>query len=130
MKKIKVFAFMMIIIISSFVSVNVAAADEITPLWSNISSVTCKVTFNGTTGTVCCDITGQPGASAVRGTLVLYKGSTELKSWDLASNTGSKTILYGFTGISGITYKIELNAEVYKDGYWESISREDSTMCP
>lgn len=107
----------------------VAGAADVMPLWDNITLISCEVTFDGTDGVVYCRINGDAGVTEITGTLILYEGNSEIMKWDIEEDDDYWSVLYAFDGEKGKTYKLELEAEVYKDGLWEPVEASDSTKC-
>jgi hypothetical protein len=130
MKKIiktMVLAILMVGCLSSNVFAAVIAPIE--PLWDNVEYVDCRVTFDGTEGTVFCDITPSSSAASITGTLTLYESGREIDSWDLDNDLPFVSIIESFTGIKGRTYTLELEAVVTVRGLSETITRTDSAKC-
>ncbi len=107
----------------------ITGAAEIKPLWENITLISCEVTFDGTDGVAYCRINGDDGVTKITGTLTLYEGSSEIMSWDIEEKDDYRSVLYAFDGEKGKTYRLELEAEVYKDGLWGPVEISDSTKC-
>jgi len=107
----------------------VSGAADIMPLWENITLISCEVTFDGTDGVVYSRIDGDAGVTKITGTLTLYEGSREIMSWDIDEDDDYWSVMYAFDGVKGKTYRLELEAEVYKDGLWEPVEISDSTKC-
>jgi hypothetical protein len=107
----------------------VVGAAGIMPLWENTIDVACEVTFDETEGTVMSYIHGYDDVTAITGTLVLYEGYREIMSWDIDEEDGYWSVLYAFDAVKGKTYRLELEAEVYMDGLWESVEISESAKC-
>ncbi len=105
-------------------------ASDIMPRWDNTYMVSCEVTFSGTNGTVYSRIRGVADATKIRGTLVLYENNDDIITWNIDVDGSFWSVLETFEGVSGKTYKLELEAEVYKDGVWEDIEKSHSSTCP
>ena len=130
MKKIiktMVFAILMVGCLSSNAFAAVIAPIE--PLWDNVEYVDCRVTFDGTEGTVFCDITPSSSAASITGTLTLYESGREIDSWDIDNDLPFVSIIESFTGIKGRTYTLELEAVVTVRGVSETITRTVSKKC-
>lgn len=110
-------------------SVFAAVIVPIAPLWDNVNYVDCQITFEGTEGTVYCDITAVSSATSITGTLTLYESGREIDSWDLDNDLPFVSIIESFTGIKGRTYTLELEAVVTVRGLSETITRTDSERC-
>lgn len=107
----------------------VVGAAGIMPLWENTIDVACEVTFDETEGTVMSYIHGYDDVTEITGTLVLYEGYREIVSWDIDEEDSYWSVLYAFDAVEGKTYRLELEAEVYMDGLWESIEISESAKC-
>lgn len=107
----------------------VVGATDIMPLWENTIDVACEVTFDETEGIVYSRINGYDDVTAITGTLILYEGYREIMSWDIDEDDNYWSVLYAFDAVKGKTYRLELEAEVYKNGLWEPIEISDSTKC-
>lgn len=130
MKKIiktMVLAILMVGCLSSNAFAAVIAPIE--PLWDNVEYVDCRVTFDGTEGTVFCDITPSSSAASITGTLTLYESGREIDSWDIDNDLPFVSIIESFTGIKGRTYTLELEAVVTVRGVSETITRTVSKKC-
>ena len=105
-----------------------AVIEPDTPQWDNTIAVRCTIEFNGTTGSVSCSIIGKAGTTSISGTLTLYKGNIEIQSWEL-DGTSAVSVSDTFTGVSGSTYMLILDADVTRNGVVESINESDSAKC-
>ena len=97
--------------------------------WDTVRQVTCNVSFNGTRGTVTCDIFAVTGTTSITGTLKLYADGREIDSWDIDVDTSHATILDSFTGIRGSVYELVLDVDVVANGISEPIEITDITIC-
>ena len=127
MKKVVHMLLVMMLVITQLAAV--VGASGIMPLWENTLDVACEVTFDGTEGVVYSRINGYNDVTAITGTLVLYEGYREIMSWDIDEDDSYWSVLYAFDAVKGKTYRLELEAEVYMDGLWESVEISDSTKC-
>lgn len=97
--------------------------------WDNVLSLVGSISFDGSTGNYSMTIRGASGVDRITATATLYYKNANNKwievstdwSYDVESNR-----LYideDFAAVEGRTYKVELDAVVYKDGYGESVSK-------
>lgn len=126
MKTIVLAILMLTCLASSVLAVGIV---PIEPLWDNVNRVSCEISFDGTEGTVYCDITAVSSATSISGTLTLYESGHEIDSWDIDSDLPFITINESFTGIKGRTYKLELDVVVTANGSPETITRTVSEKC-
>lgn len=110
-------------------SICAAVVEPISPQWENVYQVDCSVSFDGTSGKVEVSICGNAGTTSIFGTLTLYRGSTEIDSWNI-SERRIVNVSDTFTGVSGSTYKLVLDVDVTTNGVVEKIEIEDSAKCP
>lgn len=125
--KTMVLTILMVVCLTSSVFATVIVPIE--PLWDNVNYVDCQITFEGTEGTVYCDITAVSSATSITGTLTLYESGREIDSWDIDSDFPFVTINESFTGIEGCTYALELDVVVTANGSSETISRTVYERC-
>lgn len=126
MKTIVLAILMVSCLASSVLAVSIV---PIEPLWDNVNRVSCEISFDGTEGTVYCDITAISSATSITGTLTLYESGREINSWDIDSDLPFVTINESFTGTKGRTYTLELEAAVTARGSSETITRTVSEKC-
>lgn len=121
-----------VLLAAGFMSTHVSAAvsESMVPYWETTSSVNCSITFSGTTGVVNCMVRGKSGTTKIEGDLVLYEDGVEIYTWPISTNTSSVSILDSFTGESGISYTLELDVEVTRNGIVESIETNSTKTCP
>ena len=101
MKTIVLAILMVSCLASSVLAVSIV---PIEPLWDNVNRIACEISFDGTEGTVYCDITAISSATSITGTLTLYESGREINSWDIDSDLPFVTINESFTGTKGRTY--------------------------
>lgn len=106
-----------------------ANVDPIVPMWDNVNRISCSISFNGTSGRVICDITAVPGTDSIEGTLTLYEDNVEIEVWNIDVTQSYVTILDRFSGISGSTYKLVLDVDVYYNGTSEPIYVTSTEVC-
>lgn len=122
--------FLAIILLYSFaVSISASSLDPIIPLWNNVTVAQCTIDFSETGGTISAYIRGKSGTTSISGTVTLYRGNTVVDSWNI-SGRSIASVSDTFTGISGSTYKLVLDADVTTNGVVENIVEEDSARCP
>lgn len=112
------------------ISVSAAVIPPIDPHWDNVNRLACKISFSGTKGTVFCDISARTGTTSITGTLTLYEDGVEIDSWDIDEKTSYVTIADNFTGVSGSTYTLVLEADVVTNGVSESLDHTATKVCP
>lgn len=110
-------------------SIYAAEVVPIVPQWENVKTATCALTFDGSTGEIEVYIFGNAGTTSISGILTLYRGNTEIDSWNI-SGTRTASVSDTFTGVSGSTYKLVLDVDVTRNGVVENIEKEDSAKCP
>lgn len=130
MKKVLQTIMLAILMVGCLTSNVIAAVIvPIEPMWDNVNRIACEISFEGTEGTVHCDITAVSSATSIVGTLTLYESGREIDSWDIDTDLPFVTINESFTGIKGRTYTLELEAVVTARGSSETITRTDSARC-
>ena len=130
MKKVLYTIVLVILLVGCLTSSVLAAVIiPIAPLWDNVNYVDCEITFDGTEGTVYCDITAVSSTTSITGTLTLYESGREIDSWDIDTDLPFITINESFTGIKGRTYTLELDAVVTAKSFPETITRTVSQRC-
>ncbi len=126
MKKMSAFIIAVFLI---FIQVVPMQANDIMPLWDNITRLTCRVTFDETVGTAYCKVGGRVDATRIVGSAVLYENGSEIMSWDINEYDNFWSISYEFTGVPGRSYELTLDVEVYMNGVWEPVEESDVTVC-
>ena len=119
-------------------SIGVAAADnrddEIMPLWTSISSISLDIAFSGDLGNALGLAYKQSTASAIEGTLVLYKWVDNdweyVDEWYNYRTRGTLIVSGDFTAEPGVTYKAEFTVTAYTGGVGETETVECSKTCP
>ncbi len=129
MKKFLIVVFAVCLLFVQAVPTFAAAKTSVVPLWDNVRQIDCNVSFSGTSGKVRCTVTGCAGTTSISGTATLYIGKTKVDSWDITGNSVA-VLSETFTGISGTTYRLELDIKVTTNGVVEPITMEDSATCP
>lgn len=136
MKKIIsiILAAIMMASFSTAINAAVVPSDEIMPLWDNISSLRNSIVFNGTQGTVSCEVLGDAGTT-VTGKVKVYR-QTSSGAWSYvgaksgSSTTRSLILSMDFTAVSGAYYKSVLTVTVTKNGVAEEASKTSYKTCP
>ena len=129
MKKILMFICVIGMICSLTHTLCAAVVEPIVPQWENVRQVDCDVYFSGNNGNVYVNIRGNAGTTSISGSLTLFRGNTEIESWNISGGR-YVTVSDTFTGISGYTYKLVLDVDVTTNGVVENIEEEDSARCP
>lgn len=97
---------------------------DITPLWTNINTITLIITFNGSSSFTRGLVTRQSGVTSMEGTLTLYKyvNSTwvYVGQWTGSSTSNSLIITGYFTCISGVQYKSVFAITAYSESATET----------
>ncbi|MBQ8402593.1 MAG: hypothetical protein IJX14_11770 [Clostridia bacterium] len=118
-----------LVLVCMGISVTAAVISPAEPYWDNVRQVNCNVNFNGTRGTVTCDILAVTGTTSITGTLTLYADGREIDNWDIDVDTSHATILDSFTGLRGSVYELVLDIDVVTNGVSEPIEITDITIC-
>ena len=101
---------------------------QISPLWVNIHTITGGIVKDA--GEFSALIKGLPNVTKITATAVLYyknsnnnwiKTST---SWNYSVNSSSLVITETFTPAPNTDYKVIVEANVYANGYTETVSKE------
>lgn len=129
-KKIKIMLCVIFAVCMTAVHTAAIVTDPITPLWDNVNSASCNITFSGTTGTVSCSVRGKSGTTKIEGSLILYKNGTKIDEWEISTTNASVSILDSFTGKSGSKYTLELDVDVTRNGTEENVTASSSKTCP
>ena len=102
----------------------------ISPLWENISNVDGTLYINGKNSNFSAFIFGNTDVTRITATAKLYYQNTSnqwieiSKNWNYSVNSSFLAIDEDFIASSGTTYKVVLEADVYANGYTESITKE------
>ena len=122
---------LLVLCIAGCVNLNTFAAEiaPVVPMWDNVDNLICSISFNGTAGSILCDIKAGVGVDSIVGTLKLYESDVEIDSWIIDVNRSYVTIYDSFTGIKGRTYRLELDVDVTCDGITEPIEVASTKVC-
>lgn len=102
----------------------------VTPYWVNILRINGDLSASGSTGNVSVVITGNSNVTNITATATLYyKNPSNVwvripMGWEYSVNTSYLAIDEDFTAVSGTEYKVVLEADVYANGYTETVTRE------
>lgn len=102
----------------------------VSPYWVNTSSVNGYLTVDGNDGNISILVNGNANVTRITAKATLYyKNSSNrwVKTntvWNYSVNSDLLAINEDFTASSGTTYKVVLEADVYANGYTETITRE------
>lgn len=101
----------------------------ISPCWVNIGRISGHLTVNGDTGNISIAISGNNDVTKITATATLYyknsKGSwVKMKDWKYSVNSDVLAINETFDASAASSYKVILTADVYADGYTESVTKE------
>ncbi|MBR7151127.1 MAG: hypothetical protein IKD02_02135 [Clostridia bacterium] len=138
-KTIKVLVATLLSVVMLFgASIGVVAADNrddgIMPLWTSISTIELDVAFSGDLGNALGAATKQSTASAIEGTLVLYKWVDNdweyVDEWYNYRTRGTLIVSGDFTAEPGVTYKAEFTVTAYTGSVGETETVEYSNTCP
>lgn len=118
-------------LILSYVCVPIAAVESgsYSLNWTNISSITGTLAFNGTTGNYSMVIEGKSGTELITATATLYYQNAygnwiEIpKNWEYSVNSDILFIDEDFSAVSNLTYKVVLETTVYVDGVEETVTK-------
>ncbi len=131
MKKVVSIILACIFLTISINNVVFAASNDnqiISPYWENVSSITGYVDKNE--GVFWAMISGYSGVTKITVTATLYYKNSSNRwveiptDWEYSVNSASLNIYEEFDANPGTTYKVVLEADVYANGYTESITRE------
>ena len=122
---------LLVFCIAGCINLHAFAAETapVVPMWDTVNRVTCQISFNGTAGSVSCNISADAGTDSIVGTLTLYENDVEIDSWIIDVNRSYVTIYDSFTGIKGRTYRLELDVDVTCDGITEPIEVASTKVC-
>lgn len=104
---------------------------DIQPYWTNVSSITCTLTFYATEAECVAKVKCNSGTTQINSTLILERkvGSSwqYVTSWD--KDVSGQSVSYGelYDCISGSDYRIIVEADVYRNGVWENVSKTSAT---
>ena len=112
-----------------------AQPPQVETQWDNAMGVNANISFNGTSGRVSVSVVGRTGVTNISAQVKLYYkntsgGWTESPTdWTYNVYTMLLTKEETFTGIVGREYKIELTANIYKNGYTETVTDTATAVC-
>ena len=116
-----------------------AMAQTIVPLWDNVSSVTCDLSFSGTTANCSAKVTGKSGTTKINAQLLLQEQQANgsyvtVKFWPLQTTTSLTLNLSGSQSgcTSGTYYRTGVVTNVYNSaGVSEAITVYSTPVrCP
>ena len=126
MKKISAMMLAILMIISSCLTVYAAVPETVVPLWDNINSINCTLTFDGTDGLGKGTARGLSGTTRMSGTVTVYvQTSSGWEEVGSASNTvsgRSLSVSVDFEGETGEYYKAVFEVTCVRNGVSESDS--------
>lgn len=102
----------------------------VVPYWVNTASIDGDLYTNGSTGNISAVIIGNSNVTQITAQATLYYKNTSNKwvktttDWEFSSNSSILAIDEDFSAVSGRTYKVVLEVDVYANGYTETITRE------
>lgn len=127
--KIALVLLSLIMVMSCIIPVGADNSEYDVYRWDNVSNIVGSISFDGSTGNYSMTIRGASGVDRITATATLYYKNASNKwievSTDWSYDVESKRLYIDedFTAVKGRTYKVELDAVVYKDGYGESVSK-------
>lgn len=133
-RKFSALFMVMVLLISLAVNTYAALPETVEPLWDNISDITNKFYFYGTSGGARGTVAGKDGATSIAGTLAVYEETDY--GWLLigsdSGSTGGSTLYLSvsFTPESGTNYKSVLNVSVTIGNSTESESSTEYATAP
>ncbi len=105
----------------------------VTPQWTNTSTVECKLGFTGRVASCVAQVTGNSGTTKIESVLTLYKKNGTswdyVTSWSQNSTTQSVTYSKTYKVDSAGTYKLTIDATVYRNGTGEPVSKSVEKSC-
>lgn len=133
MKKISAMILAVLMMISGCMTVYAAVPETIVPLWENISSISCDLTFDGTDGIGKGIAKGLSGTTKMSGTVTVYvQTSSGWEEVGSASNTvsgRSLSVSVDFEGETGEYYKAVFEITCVRNGVSESETRTEYKTC-
>lgn len=115
-------------------TIKIISNQVITPRWQNTDSVKAVLSFTGTKANVYTRVLGKLGTTKITATVTLQRvntgGLTTIKTWSGLETLGEELVYEDSYYVTrGYTYRLTINAKVYKDGSYESVSVYDETYC-
>ena len=133
MKKMIALVVAGILMLSCCIGVGAAAPEIVAPMWDNINNLSNNISFEGTDGYAQGTVVGKSGTTAISGTLVVYKQTSngwEFVGSDSDSVSGSfMTLKVEFDGKEGEYYKSVFNVSVTRNGVVESETKTVYKTC-
>lgn len=145
MKIRRTFVFMLVVTIlcASGISVfagelpgqNVFSGNVITPCWTNTESIHLNLGFSGIRADCGAMVIGKTGTSRITATVKLQRKNTNgtytnVKTWSgLSTNDSILTFNNSYNVTRGYTYRLMINATVYKGSSGENVSHYVERYC-
>lgn len=145
MKIRKPLIIMLALMMICIASINVFAAEPsgqrtisdniITPCWTNTESIHLDLGFSGTRADCSAMVIGKTGTSRITATVKLQRKNTNgtytnVKTWaGLSANGSTLTFNDSYNVTCGYTYRLMINATVYKGGSGENVSKSVEKYC-
>lgn len=107
---------------------------SIAPMYINTESIAASLTFSGKTANCGTIVTGMIGTTEITATMTLYKvessGSlTYQTSWSTSAKSDTLSYKSSYAVSSSGTYQLNVSANVYRSGKWESVSISVQKSC-
>ena len=126
MKKVLAMIMAVLLISCGCLTVYAAVPDTVKPLWTNINTMECTLTFDGTDGIADGMARGLSGTTRMSGTVTVYvQTSSGWEEVGSASNTvsgRSLSVSVNFEGETGEYYKAVFEVTCVRNGVSESDS--------
>ena len=133
MRKIFAMILAVLLIICGTITVCAAVPETVMPLWENISSINCDLTFDGTDGLGKGTARGQIGTTQMIGTVTVYvqtsSGWSEVGSASQTVAGNRISVSVEFDGETGEYYKAVFELTCVRNGVSESETRTEYRTC-
>ena len=133
MKKIFAMILAVLLIACGTMTVCAAVPETVMPLWENISSINCDLTFDGTDGKADGMARGLSGTTRMSGTVTVYvqtsSGWSEVGSASQTVAGNRISVSVDFEGETGEYYKAVFELTCVRNGVSESETRTEYRTC-
>jgi len=113
----------------------IKANDVIVPYWTNTESIKLDLNFSGKRADCSALVIGKMGTSKITATVKLQRKNsngtyTTVKTWsNLQTNGTVFSFSQSYNVTRSYTYRLVINATVYKDGSSENVSQQVEKHC-
>ena len=137
--KTKILSLAMVVVLMLTVNVSAFAATA-TPknsgihvMYTNDDDVTASIDFSGTCANCSGAVDAKSGTTKIVATALLQRvngsNTSTVKTWTVSAAGDTLYFDQSYYVASGYTYKLVINAKVYRNGTVESVSTSDSAYC-